>query len=896
VASSDVCSDGVASPPFVAQGLDANLLMIIDNSGSMFDLAYVPDTAAEQGYCYDDSYDITKTYTGYFESDTVQWYIYNPLTEQFEEDTYTNVKTQFNAAGGTIYRGGLGDGNRYVRIVLDESVNPKQVLFFAATGNYLNWAAASKFDVEKKVLTGGKYDSGQQQLVMESRGCMDKTFIKKTQIIKGLDTTVDYYITLGIISASDNLTRIEIYDITLTGFQAADCQAAIDEFSDPTGGSLGTVKAYTTNCMDPLGTGVLASQTAFNHILQECWYFNANGDWQPGAGTVVSLKSDCQAVYNVQGNPPSLPQPDETYYLAKYAPDVQSPTDVCYGKHGTSEGYVGRCWESFYSTSYTCMDRVCNPATDAPVGDSTSPTQPAAEVCAADINKWIYCDGNYSASNQKCVGTPGNWEIRQDCVGGGGTGSVITSIDWTDDTNGTYIESGNFTDADDCVDQSLKKWCANLDDPGIVDPTDAMSSGGTTYNVPAIMMDSALESQMGDPLLSMKGLIEKTATPVGLLHEYQGQIRMGAMAFNDGPVSECAPVEQPPGSGRYVANLYDCLVDKGLSITATSIPDQAQRNGAHIISYIGKGSSHTAQLVDAINDIEATTWTPTAEAYYNAIGYYTQNDSRRLDDDDYLINSDYSGTLPSNIYPKADLANPNTIPLWTRNTFYGPSDWTTDPLTVAIVRDANNNLYWTENGGTSSEYLADGITYATEIGHDTDVVWMPFDPVQAHCQKNNILILTDGASTADQNSDVVTLAASIVDGDEILADSPYECGSLTGSTLLDDLAYYGFTGNIYPTANFTDDLGNSLTGDNIRTYLVSTGTLRDVSIYEIDPVTGQPKIDPVTGKPILKLPEECDSETLLNNAAANGYDRDPMTSNPLGELFKAENPSDLGYK
>jgi hypothetical protein len=872
VVSSDVCSDGIASPPFVAQGLDANLLMIIDNSGSMFDLAYVPETAAEQGYCYDESYDDTKTYTGYFDTDTVEWYVYNTATWQFEEETEVNVKTQYDAkviAGGTVYKGGW-----YARVVLDEAVDPHVVTYFAATGNFLNWAAASKFDVQKKVLTGGKY-AASQQLVMESRGCMDNTFVKKAPVTNS-DGTVSYSLTLGIISGTDatsnHLTRIEIYDITPTGFLAADCQAAIDEFSDPAGGTLGTVKAYTTDCMDPLNTGLAASQTSFNHILQECWYFNANGGWQPGAGTVVSLKNDCQAVYNVQGAAlPSEPKPDEATYLADYAPDVQNPIDVCYGKYGTSDGYVGRCWEAFYSSSYNCTDRVCDPATDTPLGNSASSAQPAAEVCATDIKKWIYCNGNYSTANQKCVGSPGNWEIRQDCVGVG----TLDTIDWTDDTNGTYIESGNFTDADDCVDQSLQKWCSNLDDPGVVDPTDAMSSGGTTYNVPAIMIDSALKSQLGDPLLIMNGLIEKTSTPTGLLHDYQGQIRMGAMAFNDGPVSECAPVEQPSGSGRYVANLYNCLLDKGTSITAASVPDPALRDGAHIISYIGKGVSHTAQLVAAINDIEATTWTPTAEAYYNAIGYYTQNASRRLDIDDYLINSDNGGTLPSNIFPNADPANPNTIPLWTRNTVYGASDWTTDPPTVTIVQDASGNLYWTDDGGTSSEYQKDGVTLATEIGHDNDVSWMPFDPVQALCQKNNILILTDGASTADQDNDVVTLAKSIVDWTETVEDSPYTCGPLTGSTLLDDLAYYGFTGGIYPTAKFTDDNGNPLSGDNIRTYLVSTGTLRDVT---------------------AGLEPECDSETLLNNAAANGYDRDPVTGNPLGELFKAENPSDLGYK
>ena len=36
---------------------------------------------------------------------------------------------------------------------------PRHVTAFAAKGRFLNWLMSSKFDVEKKILTGGKYDS-----------------------------------------------------------------------------------------------------------------------------------------------------------------------------------------------------------------------------------------------------------------------------------------------------------------------------------------------------------------------------------------------------------------------------------------------------------------------------------------------------------------------------------------------------------------------------------------------------------------------------------------------------------------------------------------------------------------------------------------------------------------
>jgi len=41
-----------------------------------------------------------------------------------------------------------------------ESRPPVVITRLVARGNYLNWLAASKFDVEKEILTGGKYING----------------------------------------------------------------------------------------------------------------------------------------------------------------------------------------------------------------------------------------------------------------------------------------------------------------------------------------------------------------------------------------------------------------------------------------------------------------------------------------------------------------------------------------------------------------------------------------------------------------------------------------------------------------------------------------------------------------------------------------------------------------
>ena len=112
----------------------------------------------------------------------------------------------------------------------------KTVTAFAATGNFLNWASASKLDIQKKILTGGKYDTANGLMVMESRGCLGRRFVKKIGVNDANDTS--YYLTLGIrppndaekgANADDDTTRIEIFDVTDTGFDYDACQQALTE-------------------------------------------------------------------------------------------------------------------------------------------------------------------------------------------------------------------------------------------------------------------------------------------------------------------------------------------------------------------------------------------------------------------------------------------------------------------------------------------------------------------------------------------------------------------------------------------------------------------------------------------------------------------------------------------
>ena len=66
VSAVDACSEGIGIPPFLSSGADPNLLLMLDNSGSMLDVAYLQKewkdsdgdgvSELEVRQCFDDGY------------------------------------------------------------------------------------------------------------------------------------------------------------------------------------------------------------------------------------------------------------------------------------------------------------------------------------------------------------------------------------------------------------------------------------------------------------------------------------------------------------------------------------------------------------------------------------------------------------------------------------------------------------------------------------------------------------------------------------------------------------------------------------------------------------------------------------------------------------------------
>jgi len=223
-----------ADPAFLASGTSPNVLILMDNSESMLDLAYMPDTDA----CHDTiptgssgtglagnmAYQGAIRYAGYFSTD--QWYGYDAVNTHFKvvskpstcsgnsDSAYTHVRGQVEELCVQFSSGSVG---------------------FKARGNFLNWATTSRFDILKKVLTGGKFNPQDRTLISEGRGCPGTRFIRQIPV---WDTPTDtaHILSLGIRVMDpglDQTTAVEVFAPNPTGLDDTMCQLVFHNQPSP---------------------------------------------------------------------------------------------------------------------------------------------------------------------------------------------------------------------------------------------------------------------------------------------------------------------------------------------------------------------------------------------------------------------------------------------------------------------------------------------------------------------------------------------------------------------------------------------------------------------------------------------------------------------------------------
>lgn len=130
--------------------------------------------------CLDNTYNAAATYIGYF---------IGTATYSYANNKFTSGATM---PGTCTYAAGTP---RYLCVT--SSGTPEVVTGFTATGNFLNWLTMSKLDIEKQVLTGGKYDTANQVLLAETRGCSGRKFVKLTPAGSGTANNITFAIRGG---------------------------------------------------------------------------------------------------------------------------------------------------------------------------------------------------------------------------------------------------------------------------------------------------------------------------------------------------------------------------------------------------------------------------------------------------------------------------------------------------------------------------------------------------------------------------------------------------------------------------------------------------------------------------------------------------------------------------
>lgn len=657
-------------PPFIASAIKPNLLLMLDNSASMYDLAYFdqtidPATSRLKYYCYDPSYSDASAYEGYFDQAAI--YSYNSADNKF-------------VSGATLPEAACTFKTGYLCVnMVDDGSGGKTTSQFIASGKFLNWLTASKFDVQKKVLTGGRFNTTYNVLEGESRGCVGRRYIKEPKSGGAVLTDADgYKLSFAVRgpasfdadfvnqSTQGGGTRIEIYR-SADGYNSSSCKEAADVWV--AGGNLGTFQTAATAC---LGSGSSALKSAaYNNIVHLC-YRGVNDENY--SSNLNALHGKCEDIYKDAtigyNNNPALIT-NENAADAVCASTLPHPD---YGNGGGNTlGYLGRCF-------------LYDPA-------------------ASGANQW-------------------KWDAD--------AGVAAT-----------------------CSDTEIRDYCAGTTAFDVIDPSNTATSGaGTPIAAPSFLMDAGANA-LGKVTGTFLARVALSAQPTGIIQEYKDYISFGAMRFNqDGSGSECndgvnnttSPIKCPKNCS--VTTSKQCYISSDCPAGESCVLG-AKTNGGKVIAYANYDpvGDHSTGLIQQIDTISGTSWTPWAEAYYNAIGYFANRTDLRLQEGDF------------------------------------------------------------------------------------DVIKNPSD---VSCRLNNILIISDGGSTADQHSSVSALAGVYNDGDGQTGN----CSGFAGSKNLDDLAWLANNRNIKTFVKGTAST-DKWTNNNefIRTYSVFTGKEDATQAGECNPKT-----------------------------------------------------------
>lgn len=719
-------NDYCITPPFIVAGVKPNLLLMLDNSASMYDLAYIAGTnnlptyscqtsggwvQVPISYCYDNTYDNTKDYIGYFSK-------INPTNQAISYPNYSYNISEKKFIEVASIPGGCTYSTPYLCINMTGSGTTRAVTQFVASGRFLNWLSASKLDVQKMILTGGKYDTTSETLLSESRGCVGRRFVKELPSLPGLTFAVrgpnalepDY----SNPDTQGGDTRIEIYE---ANYNDAPCQCAVYNWIN---GSYGQASTDTKDCLGVSGgTGTPQGNilATLNHSLQTCWLLKKN--IQGGATTLDAI---WQGV---------------------------NTTDLTGSCLNTYKDICGSIYKKL-DTGTPGIDYYCDNKTPGNTTDDFPLNEIPKKITNESAGNWI-CTSMLTGVEPFTHATPA---FPYNLAGSNQEGYLgqCATFSVSGPSNNLKLEVSWSATPYTCVHREILHYCYGAREAEVIDPSEGAADTTLTGNVPSVVIDAGIRA-LGNPI-GPSGSADKyfrvkvslTPAPTGLIQEFSDLIRFGAMSFN-------------------------CIGSASESLLGTCRTG-ANIDGGRILAYIGEslGDHGSPGLINTIDSLQGMSWTPFAEAFYNAIGYFAQRTDLRINSNEMGQGYDFITSAENPAYP---------------------------------------------------------------------------NPVQYKCQKNNVLIITDGMSTADLHQAVTNnIISSYNDGDgQVGYDATNKCPSFAGSRNLDDLAWVAKNRDI-KNFNQTPPL-NEINSRTITTHVVFSGV---------------PNQDP----------GECNPLTLMRETAENG--------------------------
>jgi type IV pilus assembly protein PilY1 len=473
-------------PPVPGAGVKPNVLLMLDNSLSMTDLAYdrgkhcTPTTptpcSSDSGcataageicrdkvctsttptpcstgddckvagqsctpdshpfYCVDDSYRDDNAYPGYFDRNS----IYRYDSGKFVVDAAYPLSVVSSCTGS------CAASTAYLSVQMSGTAPTRAVQTFKASGNFLNWLTMSKMDLEKLALTGGKLDTD-GALLAESRGCLGKRFVKLVPDAPGITFTVrggnavpgDYIFEWA--PGPPGATYIELYD---RSYRKTSCLTAVNDWESAVTGPVVNpwLQVHAEDCMGvPMTDGTT---------------------WK-----------------DAKGIPHDVPTQARVYL------DIRS---ACYGNGGT----IGS------SFKIGCAART-NTLGHTPAGSIK--LHDGDDACGTNIAHPV---------------TDHNGE--SDTLG-------FVMRGWVSST--TFTDVANLEARDYCTILSLP---LPVDDPSI-----SSTRSGAISTIPPFIVDAGIYG-LGAPAQTFQAKVAVAAPPTGLIQEFGSDISFGAMIFNDG--------------------------------------------------------------------------------------------------------------------------------------------------------------------------------------------------------------------------------------------------------------------------------------------------------------------------------------------------------------------------